>query len=75
MLGALRYIWTVSKGYRLAPWKSPYLRWRMETFFGPQAADLGAREFFALLWRQRARMRRFLAWVEERQHEQNERPR
>jgi len=75
MLGALRYIWTAATGYRLRPWESPYLRWRMETFFGPQASELSAREFFNLLWRERARMRRFLAWVEERQREQHKRMR
>lgn len=70
MLNALRYYWIVAKGYRLAPWKSPYLRWRMETFFGPAAADPDARKFFRLMWTERARMRRFLAWVAERRREQ-----
>ena len=70
MLNALRYYWIVAKGYRLQPWKSPYLRWRMETFFGPAAADLDARKFLRLMWTERARMRRFLAWVAERRREQ-----
>lgn len=63
MLNALRYYWIISKGYRLTPWKSPYIRWRMETFFGPEAANLTAAQFFALTWRERARMERFLEWV------------
>lgn len=63
MLNALRYYWIISKGYRLAPWKSPYIRWRMETFFGPEAANLTAGHFFSLMWRERARMERFLEWV------------
>lgn len=70
MLNALRYYWIVAKGYRLAPWKSPYLRWRMETFFGSAAADLDAGKFFRLMWTERERMRRFLAWVAERRREQ-----
>jgi hypothetical protein len=70
MLTALRYYWIVAKGYRLQPWKSPYLRWRMETFFGPAAADLDARKFLRLMWTERARMRRFLAWVADRRREQ-----
>lgn len=65
MLSALRYYWAVAKGYRIRPWKSPYLRWRMETFFGPAAADLDARKFLHLMWAERARMRRFLKWVED----------
>jgi len=63
MLNALRYYWIISKGYRLAPWKSPYIRWRMETFFGPEASNLTASQFFTLMWRERARMERFLEWV------------
>lgn len=70
MLNALRYYWMVARGYRLAPWKSPYLRWRMETFFGPAASDLSARKFLRLLWTERARMRSFLAWVGERRRDE-----
>jgi hypothetical protein len=66
MLIALRYYWITAKGYRLRPWKSPYIRWRLETFFGDEADDLNAREFFALLWRERVRLERFLQWVGER---------
>jgi len=63
MLTALRYYWIIAKGHRLAPWRSPYIRWRMETFFGKEASDLDARKFFRLMWRERARMERFLEWV------------
>jgi hypothetical protein len=67
MLSALRYYWIAAKGYRLRPWKSPYLRWRMETFFGPAAAAGDARTFFRLLWRERERLERFLAWADRMQ--------
>jgi hypothetical protein len=73
MLNALRYYWIMSKGHRLTPWRSPYIRWRMETFFGQEAADLDARNFFALMWRARARMERFLEWVAVRRRAQRER--
>jgi hypothetical protein len=63
MLNALRYYWITAKGYRFCPWKSPYIQWRLETFFGHEAADLDSRKFFQLLWRERARMNRFLGWV------------
>jgi len=66
MLNAIRYYWIISKGYRLSPWRSPYLQWRLETFFGREAAELNARKFFALLWRERARLERFLVWVSVR---------
>ena len=63
MWNALRYYWIISKGYRLRPWASPYIQWRLETFFGHQAAGLDMRGFFDLMWRERARMVHFLGWV------------
>ena len=65
MLTALRYFWIASKGYRLHPWRSPYIRWRMETFFGREAEPLDARQFFCLLWRERVRLAEFLRWTRE----------
>ena len=70
MLNALRYYWIISKDYRLCPWKSPYIQWRLETFFGHEAASLDAGKFFSLLWRERARMERFLEWVAVRRQAQ-----
>ncbi|HLJ41469.1 MAG TPA: hypothetical protein VKT50_08260 [Candidatus Acidoferrales bacterium] len=65
MLNALRYYWMVAKGYRLRPWRSPYLQWRMEAFFGAEADNLDARKFLRLVWRERARMKSFAAWAAE----------
>jgi hypothetical protein len=73
MLSALRYYWTAAKGYRLKPWKSPYLRWRMETFYGKDAKQLDRKQFFRFLWRDRAQLRRFLRWAEERRRAQRAR--
>jgi hypothetical protein len=70
MLNALRYYWIIAAGCRLRPWASPYLQWRLETFFGGEAADLNAGKFFRLMWRERARMERFLEWVGDRRREQ-----
>lgn len=70
MLTALRYYWTTAKGYRFCPWKSPYVRWRFETFFGGEADNLDARKFVHFLWRERVRMKEFLDWVAERRREQ-----
>lgn len=70
MLGAIRYLWGITAGYRLRPWRSPYVRWRLETYFG-KGGDVNSRgEFCRLLWRERREMWRFLRWVEERQAEQ-----
>jgi hypothetical protein len=70
MLNALRYYWIIAKGYRFCPWKSPYIQWRLETFFGKDAADLDARQFFTLMWRERVRMESFLEWVAARRRAQ-----
>jgi len=70
MLTAIRYYWVISKGYRLHPWASPYIRWRMETFFGSDAANLTPGKFVRCMWTERKRLRRFLRWVEERRREQ-----
>lgn len=69
MFYALRYSWRVSKGYRLRPWRSPYLRWRLETYFGVQANDLTRQDFFRLLWHERHRLRTFLRWAQEMERE------
>jgi hypothetical protein len=69
VLDALRFYWIASKGYRLRPWRSPYIRWRMETFFGPEAAPDDARTFFRLTWRERKRLQSFFKWAEERRRE------
>ncbi len=70
---AFRYYWVTAAGYRFRPWASPYLRWRLETYFGKQADVHGAGEFFRLMWRERKRMSEFLEWVETRQAAQRER--
>jgi hypothetical protein len=71
MLNALRYYWIIAKGYRLRPWDSPYIRWRLETYFGKEAAEMDRAKFMNLMWRERVRMRRFLKWVGERRHARN----
>ena len=73
MLKLLRYYWITAKGYRLHPWDSPYLRWRFETFLGPEAADMKAGKFFRLSWKYRNQMERFLEWADERRRGQRRR--
>ena len=57
MFSALRYYWITAKGYRLRPWASPYLRWRLETFLGGDMHSLGPGKFFGIMWRERAHFR------------------
>ena len=73
MFKALRYYWNVARGYRLSPWKSPYLRWRFETFLGAEGADLDAAKFFHLTWKYRSQMQRFVDWAADRKRAQRRR--
>lgn len=58
------YLWQVSRGYRLTPWRSPYLRWRIETYWGLHADSIGFKEFWRFVWTQRRELIRFLRWAE-----------
>ena len=71
MFEALRYYWIVARGYRLTPWNSPYIRWRFETFLGPEAAALDAGKFFRLSWKYRDRLESFMQWAAQRRREQH----
>lgn len=68
MWGTLRFLWSSSRGYRLRPWASPYLRWRIETFSGIPAETIGFRDFWRFLWTRRASMLRYLGWTARMQH-------
>jgi hypothetical protein len=59
----IRFLWRASRGYRLSPWRSPYLRWRIETYWGIPADSLGFRETLAFGWSHRREMLRFLRWA------------
>jgi hypothetical protein len=60
----LGFLWRATKGYRLRPWKSPYLRWRLETYQGVPAESIGFTEFWILVWRLRHDLIRFLRWAD-----------
>ena len=64
-MSVLRLLWRLSRGYRLRPWLSPYLRWRIETYWGLHADRIGFREFWSFTWRRRADLRRYLRWAVE----------
>ena len=58
-----RILWRLTRGYRLRPWRSPYLRWRMETYWGLHAGEITFTQFWSLMWRQRREMLRYLRWA------------
>jgi hypothetical protein len=59
----LRFLWQATRGYRLRPWRSPYLRWRIETYWGLHADTITTREYFSFLWQRRGELLRFLRWA------------
>ncbi len=69
MFSALRFLWNATRGYRLRPWRSPFLRWRIETFSGKKAETLTARGVMGFLWTTRGEMVQFLRWTGEIQDE------
>jgi len=63
----LRFLWTASRGCRLRPWRSPLLRWRIETFCGWKADEVDFRSFWRFVWRWRRELRAFLRWADRMQ--------
>jgi hypothetical protein len=57
-------IWDMTRGYRLCPWKSPYLLWRIETYSGMEAKDIDFRRFVSFCWSSRRELIRYLRWAE-----------
>jgi len=60
----IRIAWRLSKGYRLRPWRSPYLCWRIETYWGLHADRITARDFLQFAWQRRHDLIRFLHWAD-----------
>ena len=60
MLGVM---WRLARGYRLRPWRSPYLRWRIETYSGMHADQIDFRTFWSFVWRRRTELTRYLHWA------------
>jgi hypothetical protein len=63
LLSGLRFFWQATVGYRLRPWRSPYLRWRFETYTGKPAGTIRLSDFLHLLGSERAQMLRFFTWL------------
>lgn len=62
----LWFLWIATRGYRLRPWQSPYLRWRIETYSGIPADTITAGSFFRFMWVERNSLWRHLLWVGRR---------
>ncbi len=65
MLESVRFFWSATRGHRLQPWRSEYLRWRLETYTGKPAADVRLHDFWHLFWSDRGQFFRFMKWTGE----------
>jgi hypothetical protein len=65
MLEGARFLWTATRGHRLRPWRSAYLKWRLETFTGKHAEEVRAGDFWRFLVSERGQVVRFLGWLRE----------
>jgi hypothetical protein len=61
----LKFLWTATRGHRLRPWRSEFLKWRLETYSGLYAEQIGARDFWRFLVSERGQLLRFLRWLSE----------
>jgi hypothetical protein len=63
VLAPLRFLWNATRGSRLRPWRSEYLRWRMETYSGQWADKMRARDILGFVWTSRWELLSFLFWT------------
>jgi hypothetical protein len=69
MLAPLRFIWNATRGHRFAPWRSEYLKWRIETYSGKKAEELRARDVLTFVWTSRWDLLDFLRWTGQLERE------
>ncbi|WP_263359556.1 hypothetical protein [Acidicapsa ligni] len=74
MFASLRFIWNATRGHRLAPWKSEYLKWRIETYSGKKAETIRARDVFHFVWESKWELLGFLAWTGQLEREVQRKP-
>jgi hypothetical protein len=63
MFAPVRFLWNATRGYRLRPWRSPFVRWRMETYSGLHAETMTAGAMARVVWRDKGQFLRFLRWT------------
>jgi hypothetical protein len=64
LFASLRFIWNATSGHRFRPWRSEYLRWRIETYSGMKAEKLRASDIARFVWREKGNLVRFLRWTD-----------
>ncbi len=65
MMAPFRFICHALRGHWLRPWRSPYLRWRIETYSGIPAETIDRRTFWKFVSVEKWRLLQFLLWTEK----------
>src|ERR1700733_15101440 len=60
---SIRFLWNATRGHRFMPWRSEYLKWRIETYSGRKADTIDAGYFWFFVWKERVQLMRFLSWT------------
>lgn len=63
MISAIRFLWNATSGHRLRPWRSEYLKWRVETYSGMKAENITALDMLRFTWREKWNLLNFLKWA------------
>lgn len=63
LLAATKFIWNATRGHRLRPWRSEYIKWRIETYSGMKAEEISASDVLRFVWREKGNLFRFLKWT------------
>jgi len=63
VLTPLRFIWNATRGHRLAPWRSEYLKWRVENYSSKKAETLTTHDILGFVWASRWELLSFLRWT------------
>ena len=69
VLAPIRFLWNATRGHRLAPWRSEYMRWRVETYSGMKAETLTSRDVLGFLWAERWEFLSYLGWIARMERE------
>jgi hypothetical protein len=65
VMAAIRFVWNATRGNRLRPWRSEYLRWRIETYSGMKADEIEPADMARFVWREKWNLLHFLRWTDE----------
>jgi hypothetical protein len=72
MANALSFLWNATRGHRLRPWRSEYVKWRIETYSGMKAETMTTADVLRFTWREKWALLRFLRWTGTLEEKRNQ---